>query len=133
MLGSLGPGRSSPWLGLALARAILLPFGYLAFKVVSPLLTRVARPKNQELFLLVALAIALGAAAVTQAIGLSLALGAFLAGLLDQRVRLRPRDAGPPAVPSRRLRRPLLRDHRGPHRPGAIATNLPLLGAMVVW
>src|SRR2546422_5471837 len=36
----------------------------------------------RSLFLLVALAIALGAAALTQAAGLSLALGAFLAGLL---------------------------------------------------
>src|SRR5205085_11181157 len=35
-----------------------------------------------ELFLLVALAIGLGTAAVTQAVGLSLALGAFLAGIL---------------------------------------------------
>ena len=61
--------------GFAKAAAILLPFGYLAFKVVSPLLARVARTHNQELFLLVALAIGLGAAAVTQAVGLSLALG----------------------------------------------------------
>lgn len=68
--------------GFAKAAAILLPFGYLAFKVVSPLLARVARTHNEELFLLVALAIGLGAAAITQAVGLSLALGAFLAGLL---------------------------------------------------
>jgi CPA2 family monovalent cation:H+ antiporter-2 len=38
--------------------------------------------QSQEVFLLVALAIALGTAALTQAVGLSLALGAFLAGLL---------------------------------------------------
>src|SRR6185369_14988282 len=43
---------------------------------------RVARTRNQELFLLVALTLALGTAALTQAVGLSLALGAFLAGLL---------------------------------------------------
>jgi monovalent cation:H+ antiporter-2, CPA2 family len=68
--------------GLGLALAILAPILYLGAKVVSPLLARVARLKSPELFLLVALAIALGIAAVTQAIGLSLALGAFLAGLL---------------------------------------------------
>jgi CPA2 family monovalent cation:H+ antiporter-2 len=68
--------------GFAKSAAILLPLGYLASQVVSPLLTRVARTHNQELFLLVALTIGLGAAAVTQAAGLSLALGAFLAGLL---------------------------------------------------
>ena len=45
-------------------------------------MTRVARTQNDELFLLVALAIGLGTAALTQAVGLSLALGAFLAGLL---------------------------------------------------
>jgi CPA2 family monovalent cation:H+ antiporter-2 len=42
----------------------------------------VARTGSEELFLLVALAIALGTAAVTQAAGLSLALGAFLGGLI---------------------------------------------------
>ena len=54
----------------------------MAARIVSPVLTRVARTRNQELFLLVALAIGLGTAALTQAVGLSLALGAFLAGLL---------------------------------------------------
>jgi len=82
-LGALEPGRFLA-IGAALAKAglILLPFGYLAAKVVPPLMTRVARMHNQELFLLVALAIGLGTAAVTQAAGLSLALGAFLAGLI---------------------------------------------------
>ena len=45
-------------------------------------LTWVARTRSPELFLLVVLAIAIGTAALTQAAGLSLALGAFLAGLL---------------------------------------------------
>lgn len=82
-LGSLGPERLVDMAsGLGLALAILAPILYLGAKVVSPVLTRVARLKSPELFLLVALAIALGTAAVTQAIGLSLALGAFLAGLL---------------------------------------------------
>ena len=67
---------------LVTAAAILVPFFYLASRIVPPLLGRVARTRNDELFLLVALAIALGAAALTQAAGLSLALGAFLAGLL---------------------------------------------------
>jgi len=67
--------------GLGLALAVLVPILYLGGKVVAPLLTRIARLKNPELFLLVTLALALGTAAATQAIGLSLALGAFLAGL----------------------------------------------------
>jgi len=67
---------------LLFAATILLPFLYLAGRILPPFLARVARTRNDELFLLVALAVALGAAALTQAAGLSLALGAFLAGLL---------------------------------------------------
>jgi K+:H+ antiporter len=83
VLGTAG-GERLLALGWAFAKAaaLLIPLGYLASRVVSPLMTRVARTHNQELFLLVALTIGLGAAAVTQAMGLSLALGAFLAGLL---------------------------------------------------
>ena len=40
------------------------------------LMTRVARMHSDEMFLLVALAVGLGTAALTQAAGLSLALGA---------------------------------------------------------
>src|SRR2546425_4820706 len=67
---------------LATAAAILVPFFFLAGRILPRLLTLVAKTRNDELFLLVALAVALGAAAITQAAGLSLALGAFLAGLL---------------------------------------------------
>ncbi|MES4786593.1 MAG: portal protein, partial [Nitrospiraceae bacterium] len=82
-LGALEPGRLV-LIGTALVKAllILLPFGYLAGKVVPQIMTRVARTQNQELFLLVALAIGIGTAALTQMAGLSLALGAFLAGLI---------------------------------------------------
>ena len=85
LIPRLGAGESR-WLeigtGLALAAAVLVPFFYLAWRVMPGLLMRTARLQSQELFLLVALAIALGTAAITQAVGLSLALGAFLAGLL---------------------------------------------------
>jgi CPA2 family monovalent cation:H+ antiporter-2 len=64
------------------AAAILVPFFYLAARILPQVLARVARTRNEELLLLVTLAVGLGAAAVTQAVGLSLALGAFLAGLL---------------------------------------------------
>ena len=81
--GALEPGRLLA-IAAALGKAalVLMPFAYLAAKVVPPVMTRVARTQNDELFLLVALAIGLGTAALTQAVGLSLALGAFLAGLL---------------------------------------------------
>ena len=83
VLGALEPGRLLA-LGNALLRAgvVLVPFFYLAAKVVPRVMARVAATRSDELFLLVALAIGLGTAAVTQAVGLSLALGAFLGGLL---------------------------------------------------
>ncbi len=82
-LGALEPGRFVT-IGKALlvALLILVPFSYLAAKAIPPLLTRVAKTQNAELFLLVALSIGIGTAAVTQMAGLSLALGAFLAGLI---------------------------------------------------
>ena len=73
-------------LGVALAVGkaflILAPIGFLAVYLVPRWLTRVARSQNKELFLLVILAICLGTAALTEAVGLSLALGAFAAGLI---------------------------------------------------
>jgi CPA2 family monovalent cation:H+ antiporter-2 len=82
-LGALEPGRLLDiGKGLALSAAVLVPFVYLAARAVPRLLARVARLESQELFMLVALAAALGTAALTQAVGLSLALGAFLAGLV---------------------------------------------------
>ncbi|MBI4571902.1 MAG: cation:proton antiporter [candidate division NC10 bacterium] len=82
-LGALEPGRLVA-IGLALAKAaaILVPFWFLAARIFPPLMTRVARTRNQELFLLVALGVGLGTAALAQAVGLSLALGAFLGGLI---------------------------------------------------
>jgi CPA2 family monovalent cation:H+ antiporter-2 len=82
-LGEFDSGRLLV-IGQALAKAllILVPVGYLGAKVIPLIMTHVARTQNQELFLLVTLAISLGTAAVTQMVGLSLALGAFLAGLI---------------------------------------------------
>jgi CPA2 family monovalent cation:H+ antiporter-2 len=82
-LGTLDSGRFT-LIAQALGKAVLIlaPAAYLAAIVIPPIMTRVARTQNQELFLLVALAIGLGTAAVTQMVGLSLALGAFLAGLI---------------------------------------------------
>jgi len=70
--------------GQELGRAIVIlaPALFIAAKVVPPLLKRVARTQNRELFFIIVLAICLGTAALTQALGLSLALGAFVAGLI---------------------------------------------------
>lgn len=67
---------------LGRAIVVLAPALVVAWKVVPPLLRRVARTQSRELFFIVVLAICLGTAALTQAIGLSLALGAFVAGLI---------------------------------------------------
>ncbi|MDR7521782.1 MAG: cation:proton antiporter [Armatimonadota bacterium] len=68
--------------GLLEAALVLVPLLWLARRVVPRVLHRVALTRNMELFLLVALAIAVGTAALTLRLGLTLALGAFLAGLL---------------------------------------------------
>jgi predicted Kef-type K+ transport protein len=49
--------------------------GFLAIKIIPPLLPRVKTTCNPELLLLVAIAICLGTAALGQAVGLSVALG----------------------------------------------------------
>jgi CPA2 family monovalent cation:H+ antiporter-2 len=66
---------------LGKAIILLVPLAFLAMKGVPALLRRAKATKNSELMLLIALAICLGTAALAEAIGFSVALGAFLAGL----------------------------------------------------
>lgn len=66
---------------LGKALLLLIPLAFFAIKVLPRLLRRVKQTNNAELFLLVAIAICLGTAALAQAAGFSVALGAFLAGL----------------------------------------------------
>jgi CPA2 family monovalent cation:H+ antiporter-2 len=61
---------------------LLIPIVLLAWKLVPALLTRVEKTCNDEISLMLALMICLAIAAFTEAVGLSLALGAFLAGLI---------------------------------------------------
>jgi monovalent cation:H+ antiporter-2, CPA2 family len=63
----------------AVVLAIVLYFGQ---KLMRPLFHLVARQKSAELFVLFVLLVTLGLAWVTEMAGLSLALGAFLAGML---------------------------------------------------
>jgi len=67
-----------------ICRAVLLlvPILVAGWKFVPRLLSRVEHACNDEISLLLALTICLAVAAITEFIGLSLALGAFLAGLL---------------------------------------------------
>jgi CPA2 family monovalent cation:H+ antiporter-2 len=71
-------------LGIAVGKALLIltPAMFVAAKLVPPLMKRVNQAESDELYLLVVLALGFATAAITQAVGLSLALGAFLAGLI---------------------------------------------------
>jgi CPA2 family monovalent cation:H+ antiporter-2 len=66
---------------LGKALLLLVPLGFLAIKVIPRVFRRVKATCNPELFLLIAIAVCLGTAALAQAVGFSVALGAFLAGL----------------------------------------------------
>src|SRR5207247_5365668 len=136
LLPALGAGVAERPLAVLVAigkaAAVLGPTLLLAARVVPALMRRVARTHNDELFLLVVLAIALGIGALTQAVGLSVALGAFLAGLIintsdyahETLARLLPlRDV---FVAMFFVTVGMLVD------PFAVAANLPLLAAMLV-
>ena len=82
IFSSSGDGRIVKAIGtLAKALILLIPLAFFAIKVIPRLLRRVRKTNSAELFLLVAISICLGTAALAQAAGFSVALGAFLAGL----------------------------------------------------
>lgn len=82
-LGDINRGRLLA-LGIALGKALLIltPITLVGHNLIPRLMRRVVKAANPEFFVLVALALGFLTAALTQAVGLSLALGAFLAGLL---------------------------------------------------
>jgi len=82
-LGDLNRSRLLA-LGIALGKALLIltPITVIAHKLIPRLMRHVVKAANPEFFVLVALALGFMTAALTHAVGLSLALGAFLAGLL---------------------------------------------------
>ena len=71
-------------IGVALAKAavVLAIVLFVGQRVMRPLFHLVARQKSAELFVLFVLLVTLGLAWITELAGLSLALGAFLAGML---------------------------------------------------
>jgi CPA2 family monovalent cation:H+ antiporter-2 len=88
---ALGGGAGGGALGVALAlgkAALLVGVGLVvARRLLPPLLEHVARTCSPELFLLTVVAICLGTAALVGLAGVSLALGAFLAGLVVSQSR----------------------------------------------
>ncbi len=79
-----GGGELAPRLALALlkATAVLAVLLFIGQKIMRGWFHVVARRRSQELFVLNVLLITLGLAWLTELAGLSLALGAFLAGML---------------------------------------------------
>jgi CPA2 family monovalent cation:H+ antiporter-2 len=74
---------SSQIAGAILRGAVALTFVLTLLRwIVQPLFSEIGRSRSTELFTLAALLISLSAAWATHAIGLSMALGAFLAGML---------------------------------------------------
>ena len=71
--------RRSPAVKAAVALAVILFFGQRPMRAWFHL---VARQRSSELFVLNVLLVTLGLGALTESLGLSLALGAFLAGML---------------------------------------------------
>ena len=80
-----------PMLGLALVKAVVVLALILFFgqRLMRRWFTLVARRKSSELFMLNVLFITLGLAWVTELAGLSMALGAFLAGMLISETEFR--------------------------------------------
>jgi CPA2 family monovalent cation:H+ antiporter-2 len=81
---ALSKGAIAVAIGIALVKAgvVLAIVLYLGQRLMRPLFDLVARQKSSELFVLFVLLVTLGLAWVTEQAGLSLALGAFLAGIL---------------------------------------------------
>ncbi len=77
--------------GFVLVRALVVVVGVVFFArlVVPRILEWIARTRRQELFLLTVVAICFGTAWLTSLAGISLALGAFLAGLVVSESRFR--------------------------------------------
>jgi len=86
LLPSLGSSAGADYTQLlwriGKAFLLLVPVVLAGWKIVPRLLARAEKTGNEEISLLLALTICLVVAAITEAVGLSLALGAFVGGLL---------------------------------------------------
>lgn len=81
LLSGRATGTQSLLWALLQALAVVLAVVFFARRLVPPMLASVVRSRSRELFLTFLLVVCLGTAYLTSLAGLSLALGAFLAGL----------------------------------------------------
>lgn len=82
ILGGAGGGPLDIVWALGSAVAIIVLVIVIARRIMPPVLERVARTCSNEIFLLTVIAICFGTAWLTSLAGVSLSLGAFLAGLI---------------------------------------------------
>ena len=73
--------KGNIWQELGVSFAVVIGVLVAIRYLIPPLLFQVLKTRNRELFIMAILLICLGTAAITASAGLSLALGAFLAGL----------------------------------------------------
>lgn len=117
---------------LGKALLLLVPLTFLAVKVIPRVLRRVKATCNSELFLLVGIAVCLGTAALAEAVGFSVALGAFLAGLSISGIE-DLHDANTQLVPLRDAFVALFFVSLGTLiDPRMLFRNLPLLGLLLL-
>ena len=88
---SQSPEQMLMTMGLALLKAVVLlaVVFFLGKRLLSQWLLVVARGKSSELFILNVLFVTLGLAWLTEAVGLSMSLGAFVAGMLISETEFR--------------------------------------------
>ena len=86
-----GAGPAAPIRAVLLALVALVIVLAIGHWMLRPFMREMARARLAELFTLTILLVVLGAAWITEAVGLSLALGAFLAGLMLAETEFRHR------------------------------------------
>lgn len=82
LLGAAGRGAHSSWQEIAYPATAVIATLVLGHYVVRPVFRHIARTRLREIFTAFALLLVLGIAVGYEAVGLSMALGAFLAGVL---------------------------------------------------
>ena len=115
--GQGGNFAGSIAIALAPAAAALAAVIVVGRLVLRPLFHSVALTRSPEFFMAACLLVVLGAALTAAASGLSMALGAFVAGLLLRRDRVPTRDRSHHRAVQGPAARPVLRLGRRPARP----------------
>src|SRR6185503_14325129 len=82
LLGSAGGGAGFSWLGVLFALGAIAGTLVLGHFIARPVFRHIARTRLREIFTAFALLLVLGISLLFERVGLSMALGAFLAGVL---------------------------------------------------